>query len=205
MLLAALQFVEWSRSLGRRLRGGFFSLLFLASKNYGLRTSKRAKGRLRFCFFFSFFLSFFSFKYLLHTRGWKKKWLSKLRVNGEQKTKKGRARLSCRQGTNRKQRRIKKRGGRGAERGSPRQKSKQRWLQERHFSATCRKKRNRISQEPRATPLRRARGRPARPRPPLSAAGAFPAPACAWEVEATNGVYPCSSSQGSRPMRETVS
>lgn len=45
--------------------------------------------------------------------------------------------MSCRQGMNCKQRQIKKKGGqRGEERGSPRQKSKQRWLQERHFSAT---------------------------------------------------------------------
>lgn len=89
MLLAALQFVEWSRSLGRKLRVWvfFFFLLFLASKNYGSRASKRAKGRL--IIFFP--LSFFSFKYLLHTRGKKKKlkWLSELRVNGEQKKKGG--------------------------------------------------------------------------------------------------------------------
>lgn len=65
----------------------FFFLLFLASKNYGSRASKRAKGRL--IIFFP--LSFFSFKYLLHTRGKKKKlkWLSELRVNGEQKKKGG--------------------------------------------------------------------------------------------------------------------
>lgn len=54
----------------------------------------------------------------------------------KKKKKKGQGWRSRRQGTDRKQRRIKQRGGRGAERGSPRQKSKQRWLQERHFSAT---------------------------------------------------------------------
>lgn len=129
----------------------FFFLLFLASKNYGSRASKRAKGRL--IIFFP--LSFFSFKYLLHTRGKKKKTKMAERTAckwGAKKKGGGQGWRSCRQGTNRKQRRIKKRGGRGAERGSPRQKSKQRWLQERHFSATCRKKRNRISHEPTVAP-----------------------------------------------------
>lgn len=146
----------------------FFFLLFLASKNYGSRASKQAKGCL---------ISFpLSFKYLLHSRGKEKKikWLSKLRVNGEQTKKKGQGWRSRRQGTDRKQRRIKQRGGRGAERGSPRQKSKQRWLQERHFSATCRKKRNRISQEP-AAPLGRAGGRGAAPAA-IAGTGALPAP-----------------------------
>lgn len=126
-----------------------------------------------------------------------------MRVNEERKKKMGKAggvAVRARTASNAEL----KRGGRGAERGSPRQKSKQRWLQERHFSATCRKKRNRISQEPMPPPLRRAQGCPApggaaRPRQPLSVPGAFPAPSCAWEEEATNGVYRCSS----RPWQPT--
>lgn len=61
-----------------------FFLLFLASKNHGSRASKRAKGRLNFSFFLSFLLNIC---YILG-EGKKIKWLSKLRVNGEQKKKK---------------------------------------------------------------------------------------------------------------------
>lgn len=75
MLLAALQVVEWSQSLGgEKLVFFFFCLLFLASQNHCSRASKGAEGcQVLLSFFLSFFLFFFfDFKYLLHSRGGEK-------------------------------------------------------------------------------------------------------------------------------------
>lgn len=65
MLLAALQLVEWSRSLGRKLRvvlSFFFSFYFLLLK---ITVHEHQNEQKDVSIFLSFFLSF---KYLLHTR-----------------------------------------------------------------------------------------------------------------------------------------
>lgn len=124
MLLAALQFVEWSRSLGRKLRflGFFFSFYFLLLKI----TVREHQNEQKDVWFLSGFVFPLSFKYLLHTRGKEKtkielKWLSKLRVNVEQNRNPRGGWRSCRRGTDRKRRRLNRAGGAGqreAARGS---------------------------------------------------------------------------------------
>lgn len=202
MLLAALQFVEWSRSLGRKLRVWvfFFFLLFLASKNYGSRASKRAKGRL--IIFFP--LSFFSFKYLLHTRGKKKKtkmaertackWGAKKKGGG----KAGGVAVRARTASNAE---LKREGGEGQREAALDRNPSSGGFRKGTFQQPAGKREIESATSRRSPPLRRAGGCPApggaaRPRQPLSVPGAFPAPSCAWEEEASNGVYPCSSRPG---------
>lgn len=115
----------------------FFCLLFLASQNHCSRASKGAEGcQVLLSFFLSFFLFFFFLILnICYIVGGEKKWLSKLRANGEHKKKKEDGWVAVRVWTA-SNAKLKRKGAKGGERGSPRQKSKQRWLQERHFSAT---------------------------------------------------------------------
>lgn len=120
MLLAALQVVEWSQSLGgEKLVFFFFCLLFLASQNHCSRASKGAEGcQVLLSFFLSFFLFFFfDFKYLLHSRGGEKMAEQTACKRGAQKKKGGW--MSCRQGMDCKQRQIKKKGGEGGRERQP--------------------------------------------------------------------------------------
>lgn len=96
----------------------FFCLLFLASQNHCSRASKGAEGcQVLLSFFLSFFLFFFLILNICYIVGGEKKWLSKLRANGEHKKKGGW--MSCRQGMDCKQRQIKKKGGEGGRERQP--------------------------------------------------------------------------------------
>lgn len=121
MLLAALQVVEWSQSLGgEKLVFFFFAFFFLLLKITVHEHQKEQKD-VRFCFlsFFPFFLFFFffDFKYLLHSRGGEKMAEQTACKRGAQKKKGGW--MSCRQGMDCKQRQIKKKGGEGGRERQP--------------------------------------------------------------------------------------
>lgn len=116
----------------------FFFLPSFSCFSKSLFTSiKRSRRMSGFAFFLSFlfFVFFFLILNICYIVGGEKKWLSKLRANGEHKKKKEDGWVAVRVWTA-SNAKLKRKGAKGGERGSPRQKSKQRWLQERHFSAT---------------------------------------------------------------------
>ena len=76
MLLAALQVVEWSQSLGGKNLSFFFFAFFFLLLKITVHEHQKEQKDVRFCFlsFFPFFCFFFflDFKYLLHSRGGEK-------------------------------------------------------------------------------------------------------------------------------------
>lgn len=74
MLLAALQVVEWSQSLGGKNLSFFFLPSFSCFSKSLFMSIKRSRRMSGFAFFLSFlfFVFFFDFKYLLHSRGGEK-------------------------------------------------------------------------------------------------------------------------------------
>lgn len=120
MLLAALQVVEWSQSLGGKNLSFFFLPSFSCFSKSLFTSIKRSRRMSGFAFFLSFlfFVFFFLILNICYIVGGEKKWLSKLRANGEHKKKKG-GWMSCRQGMDCKQRQIKKKGGEGGRERQP--------------------------------------------------------------------------------------
>lgn len=120
MLLAALQVVEWSQSLGGKNLSFFFFAFFFLLLKITVHEHQKEQKDVRFCFlsFFPFFcFFFFLILNICYIVGGEKKWLSKLRANGEHKKKGGW--MSCRQGMDCKQRQIKKKGGEGGRERQP--------------------------------------------------------------------------------------
>lgn len=75
MLLAALQVVEWSQSLGGKNLSFFFLPSFSCFSKSLFTSIKRSRRMSGFAFFLSFLFFvffFFDFKYLLHSRGGEK-------------------------------------------------------------------------------------------------------------------------------------
>lgn len=75
MLLAALQVVEWSQSLGGKNLSFFFLPSFSCFSKSLFMSIKRSRRMSGFAFFLSFLFFvffFFDFKYLLHSRGGEK-------------------------------------------------------------------------------------------------------------------------------------